>query len=163
MMILLFLLAFLGNVTTAPLGGVMTGVPKDVEIQEVCIVNSDEDLEDEATHLLREGLLNNSKNVQKINSTFHSSKLCVNIAYHIFNCTEQECNSTRYDITWTGVDTNSFSGNILYWFANINWDIIGFEWADTCDQSITDFSIFVCLPKLDFPIENSLEDLTKQV
>lgn len=146
----------------------------------MCTANSDESnqLQEELYEVLKEGLLNNSENVQKIDMIFGEQpffKICVQLSYFIINCTEKECNCSdngtmsTYNITWASVDTATFSGRVLFWFAYINWDVFGFEWGNICNTSSTTyFNITALLPMLDKQneeknITTSLKKLTLQV
>lgn len=64
------------------------GYMAPLEEVEICYAPNGDDIaneEDIIDELLKEGLLNNSKNAAAINDTFNTLKICVQMAYFIYS------------------------------------------------------------------------------
>ena len=139
-------------------------------------------IQDELDAILKEALLNNTENLDKIKMAFGETsgdiKVCGLLNYTIL-CEATECEdvvncSSRYNSTvrWTSVDPYIPAGAFLYHFAAFGWKVFGFEWGDACDLSAASAPVLsITVPSLELLCDvdgakyiiNSLSSLTEQV
>ena len=152
-MILILLVLLIVGVSTAPV--------RELESQRS---NSHDDQEVYKT--LKEGLLNDTSNLENIKTAFKVKpgqvKICISFIYCLYN-DQGNCNNTG--IIWTNFDASSLSGRFLYYFAVQNLSIFGFEWAGACD---IDSDIYLDIKTSSYEdqykyINDSLIKLTQQV
>ena len=151
---------------------------------EACNTPVRDDIQDEVDEILKEGLLNNTNNIDKIKTAFEVKsgqvKICVPLNYTIF-CTEEECGdfncSSGYSYSsrsiWTNFDTSTLAGAFLFDFASLDWTVFGFEWAGACDLSIentpvlnisvSSLAVLCGVDNWEEYISASLQQLTQQV
>ena len=119
-MVLILLVLLIVGVSTAPV--------RELESQRS---NSHDD--QEVYKILKEGLLNDTSNLEKITTAFKVKpgqvKICISFMYHL--CNDQDYYNTN--IIWTNFNAYSLSGRFLFYFAFQNVSIFGFEWAGACD------------------------------
>ena len=150
---------------------------------EACDTPVRDDIQDEVDEILKEGLLNNTNNIDKIKTAFEVKsgqvKICVPLKYTIF-CAEEECGdfncSSGYSYTsiWTSFDASprTLAGGFLFDFALLNWTVFGFEWAGACDLSIentpvlnisvSSLAVLCSVDNWEEYISASLQQLTQQ-
>lgn len=125
---------------------------------------------------LKDALVNNSENLEKIKFAFtlkpDEVKLCITVNYTI-TCTDKtrcqvDCENNCYiQFIWTSFDTFSLSGSFLYYFAGFHvtfmgFEIPGFEWGEACDLNKNILNLSIEAPSLVLQ-DNFFETLTKQV
>ena len=147
---------------------------------EACNIPVRDDIQDEVDEILKEGLLNNTNNIDKIKTAFEVKsgqvKICVPLNYTIF-CAKEECGDCSsgysYSSIWTNFDTSTLAGGFLFDFASLNWTVFGFEWAGACDLrientpvlniSVSSLAVLCGVDNWEEYISASLQHLTQQV
>ena len=143
-----------------------------------------DDIQEQLYQLLKDALLNDTENVEKINDRFNQTQiLCVGVRY-IITCTEEEiCDnetstlncSTGYNSerVWLSFDPNTTSGRYLFRYAVLNWEVLGLTWQGACDLSeeayltlnihVRSLTPLLCGVDAEKYINSSLRELTEQV
>ena len=121
-----------------------------VSIAFVSPVNSNADIQTQLDQLLKEGLLDDAENLEKMKDKFtfdpNERKLCISLNYTITCTDEEECDnatthfncSTEYSFTniWLSFNsTATLAGEILFWYAALSYEVLGLNWAGACDLS----------------------------
>ena len=98
---------------------------------------------------LKEGLLNNPENLDKIKDKFtfdpNKRKLCIRLNYTITCTDEEECDnatthfncSTEYSFAniWLSFDSTTWAGHFLFAYARVNFEVMGLNLGGACDLS----------------------------
>ena len=107
-------------------------------------------LETELYETLKEGLLNDTENLEKMREKFtfgpNERKLCIPVHYMII-CTddqEERCdnsvdcstlNPLSINTTWLSFNSSTLAGEVLHHYARLNLEVLGLSWAGACDVS----------------------------
>ena len=116
------------------------GLQEDVDATSA----ANDTLQQEIDEIIKQGFLENTENLDKINASFTLQpgevKLCVRLSY-IVRCKDNSsclyCHfpDSYYKLVWTSMNPSSLSGSFLLEFARLNWEFFGFQWQKACDIS----------------------------
>ena len=111
------------------------GLQEDVDATSA----ANDTLQQEIDEIIKQGFLENTENLDKINASFTLQpgevKLCARLSY-IVRCTDDEycpkpvyCSYYGYNHTlvWTSINPSSLSGSFLLEFSELNWEFLGFN------------------------------------
>ena len=168
MLMLLAVLALLEGVSMAPM-----------MLEEVTMIGETAlDSEMELYEILKEGLLNDTENLEKMREKFtlgpNEKRLCVRLNYTITCTDEEECditnthfNCSTFSNIWLSFNSSTWTGQILLEYAALNYEVLGLNWGEACDlspEATLYLSINVSsLCDVDDVINDSLRILTTKV
>ena len=89
---------------------------------------------------LQEEMLKDPKNLDMITNGFGRTpkdevKVCGRLTYSMKfrSCSDNTTQTATYILPWTSADLSTIAGEVLYRFADLSLEILGFEWGPICD------------------------------